>query len=189
MRLVAVDPLYSAEVRFSLQHPDISSALVAPEDALAATFIELHCLLDVSTKFTEHEDLPKANALMNGTRARRKRKRTTSSTTQHAYTFLDPVDHRAIEEYMALVEQTWNPPATEMNESPIHDARNGMASLDVVRALETSLDVLMVGVQRKHVGYRVMKGDCFFELAVVAPGVFNMSYLKVRVQNHCVLQS
>ncbi|KAG9257398.1 RasGEF protein [Emericellopsis atlantica] len=178
VRLVAVDPLYSAEVCFSLQHPDISSALVAPEGVLAAKLIELHCLLDVSTKFTEHADLSKANVLMNGTRARRKRKRTTSSTTQHAYTFLDPVDQRAIEEYMGLVEQTWTPPATEMQEIPMHNALHGMASFDVVRALETSLDVLMIGVQRKHNGYRVMKGESFFELASLAPGVFNMSYLK-----------
>lgn len=156
-------------IRFSVQHPDLTSAITAPESALVAEYMSTTCTIDVYRRRI------KINPLL----PRGKRKRTdpdpaTSATGGSEGEFnklLSSEDHRTINNFMAGFIPD---PQQSLYTKPLRLS-------EAKRIIETSLSVLLLGGGRKYTGFRVENGIDSVGLIQLAPGVFHMPYLKVHI--------
>lgn len=168
---------------FSIQHPDLSSSLVAPVSARVAIFQELKCVMDVCRIVTELvEEKP---------RMKRSRKRPRNSSTDvreeasdETYRSLAPGDQRAINDFIAMLgdkkEKTVKaPPDTvKRKEVKVKQPLQNFESLH--DAIEAALNLLLLGGSRKTPGFRTNKeGSSFAGMSRLVPGVFHVPGLKV----------
>ncbi|PTB39892.1 hypothetical protein M441DRAFT_142103 [Trichoderma asperellum CBS 433.97] len=139
---------------FSIQHPDLSSALVTPKDASTANFQSVTCYIEVS---------PAKQSL------KRKRTKTTEDTSG-----MFP-DGPRILEYL--------PPNTHREAQKIsHSGKTSRTELikQLKQMLDIALELIVLGSRKQYKGIitsTYTPAEC---LAHLAPAVFSMLYLKVN---------
>lgn len=163
-------------IRFSIQHPDLTSGLVAPSDALTAGLFEVSCSLDLSMiEFKEHiEDSPCLREGSNNVSV------SCLASESHDDT-LTTDDQRAIDEFMAgfrgnkrqKCKDTRRKPVKTKHSRPIED----IAAFHHI--METSIEILIRG-EKRCPGIKMLEGTSWPGLIKLAPGVFHMDHLKVN---------
>jgi hypothetical protein len=156
------------QMSFSIQHPDLSSALVTPKDAFTAEFQSVTCCIDFS---------PTKPSL------KRKRVKETNECIEIQEPSGIPLDdQRAI----APLIQGWNLISSRQN---IHRDTQGLPPSDKLwkiesleqlrKLLEIALEITVLGSGKQHKGIATnncTRTGCLMRLA---PAVFNVPYLKV----------
>ncbi|KAI8688698.1 hypothetical protein NCS55_00124100 [Fusarium keratoplasticum] len=167
---------------FSVQHPDLTSALVAPRTARTSPFRTLILPISISTP-TDSHDLDKKP---------RKRRRNTGKlkwrdcqeTTEEndLLATLEVDDQRAIENFMSSLNFPPNKNKRKKH-TTCRDRDDELACLKVLETLrslslvEILLEQLMLAPEKKYRGYQVWGGSSTHCLTNLAPGVFHIPYL------------
>jgi hypothetical protein len=168
-------------ISFSIQHPDLTCGLVAPEDALAARLVEVSCLVDLSTVSScEQSDDASLTQREDGSN------NAPDYTTRDLYDSLAVDDQRAINEFVRGF-QSGN------DRLPSRAARVGRTKVkrrkpveDLAlfhKVLDASMITLIRGASKRPTGVKVLEGFSWLGLVNLAPGVFHMDYLKARLQD------
>ncbi|CAM1504136.1 Fc.00g017270.m01.CDS01 [Cosmosporella sp. VM-42] len=154
---------------FSIQHPDLMSAMVAPTGALTARFRALKMSINVSKPSDER---PGAGRQKRG----KKRKKTANSEDSgerrplegdDIFPSIDPDDLQAIEHYML----SFNIPSG----LTIEDVLGNISSSNVFEVL---LEQVMLRPNRRFKGLQVFGCPASQCLTQLAPAVFHIPYLK-----------
>ncbi|EGR48065.1 RasGEF protein, partial [Trichoderma reesei QM6a] len=171
-------------IAFSIQHPDLSSALVTRGDALTAEFESVTCRVN----FTLIQDEPSKKKKRS---LKRKRERWPDESIEgnqldgvscddDYLACLSPDDQRAIDEFIQSLQMVPHKPGTNRSTPKAAQGAQALEFSDLFRPLfEAALEVLVLGSAKKHKGVTTVdcnRAECLTQLA---PAVFNMSYLKV----------
>ncbi|KAK5998009.1 hypothetical protein PT974_00378 [Cladobotryum mycophilum] len=172
------------ELSFSIQHPDLSSALVPPADAFTADFRSVTCSVDIS-KVEKESSAPDGRRCKRRkcrqTEARVEREETKDTVDEELYTSLIFEDQRAIDEFML----GWGVDSAASEGKALKERKHenedkGMyLSEQVRRMLEVTLRVLVLGNGKPLKGVRVRESTVSQALTKLAPAVFHIPYLKV----------
>ncbi|KAF5027556.1 hypothetical protein F66182_298 [Fusarium sp. NRRL 66182] len=169
---------------FSLQHPDLSSALVAPVSAWTTPFRTLLLAIDVN-KLTKRQEAPTKST---GTRKRQKRASKPRATARPRseerclLETLEPADQQAIETFISSLNCPLN---SNQSDTLRIQSKNDVAprvelleELHSSSAIEILIEQLTLAPEKKYRGYHVWGGGSKYCLAKLAPGVFHTPYLK-----------
>lgn len=138
---------------FSIQHPDLSSALVAPKDAPAPEFESVICYIDVS---------PAKPSL------KRKRSKATKDPSdiflvgERILEYFSQNPHRETRK----LSRSAKPPKTE-------------AMKHLKQLLDIALELMVLGSRKQYKGITTNTYTWAECLTQLAPAVFSMQYLKV----------
>ncbi|KAF5719102.1 hypothetical protein FMUND_4891 [Fusarium mundagurra] len=168
---------------FSLQHPDLSSALVAPVSAYTTAFRKLMLSIDVRNVSQEEEHPRKC---LKTSKRRKKRgkqkKRVEGCIESNLLGTLDLVDQQAINSFMFSLnspceEGSGNASQTLSREDKIKDIKV-LKDLQSSSLIEILFEQLMLAPERSYRGYQVWGCGLCYCLTKLAPGVFHMPYLQ-----------
>lgn len=173
---------------FSIQHPDLTSALVAPRNAPTAEFQAVWCTLDISTSVTEYQtvetkptDQPQQpqEKHINGSR----------ETNDEIYHSLDLDDRMAIDSFLTPLGGPCGERSREINlKRKRVKSVKPVADVSASRSLvEATMDILLFGGGKKCFGFKVLEGEALPGLMHLAPGVFHMPYLKVSTSDYEII--
>lgn len=183
------------EMIFSVQHPDLSSALIAPQGTLSADFRSSSWRIDISTKRA-----PRASR-----DGRRKRQRMeqglaraeTPSTVPPSdgddfYHCLTSADRRAVEDFVLSMDFGANPPQERQGagHEEVNSARlvESLTGSDTVRDfVQLAIRMLVCGQKGQQKGFTILQSSPLHSLTNLAPAVFHIPYLKARVQRRKLL--
>ncbi|KAG5753637.1 hypothetical protein H9Q72_003339 [Fusarium xylarioides] len=169
---------------FSLQHPDLSSALVAPVSAYTTAFRKLTLSIDVRNISQEEEHSRKCLKTSKRHKKRGKqKKRVEGCIESNLLGTLDLIDQQAIDSFMFSLnspceEGSGNTSQTLSQEHTIKDIKV-LKDLQSSSLIEILFEQLMLAPERSYRGYQVWGCGLRYCLTKLAPGVFHMSYLKV----------
>lgn len=194
LRLLYIDSSseYPNRICFSIQHPDLSSALV-PDTTRLARFHAVSYSIDLGhVEEKGHRGKRRATRTKNPKNTALVNSRTGNVMRGHGdvdYNCLTEDDQRALDEFTANLNLDKNLPA-EPRRLKRRRSRTVIASelLDATYTkdiLEACLENIMVGIRRcpRHLKFTHRSpGKALSELV---PGVFNMPYLKVRPLTNC----
>lgn len=166
-------------ITFSIQHPDLTSGLVAPEDALAVGLVQVSCLVDLSivSTFEHSSDAPPLAQCYDGS------DNSLDHTTNDLYDSLTMEDQRAIDEFVLSYRRSetghgrLRKPRARMTKVKRRGPIEDMALFHKV--LEAAMVILIRGASKKPAGVKILEGASWSGLINLAPGVFHMDYLKV----------
>lgn len=172
---------------FSLQHPDLSSALVAPASAWTTPFQSLLIAID-TRKFDKRQEPPKGNSKATKRRKTTKKAEARSEprSKDDLLETLEPTDQHAIENFISSL----NLPGTsnKRKSTQTHSRSKSTTCIEVLESLHSSslLDIifeqLILAPEKTYKGYQVWcKSD--YRLTRLAPGVFHVPFLKVWSRN------
>ncbi|KAF5685367.1 hypothetical protein FCIRC_3493 [Fusarium circinatum] len=168
---------------FSLQHPDLSSALVAPISAYTTAFRKLTLSIDVRNVSQEEE---RPRKCLKTSKRRKKRcnpkDRVKSCTESNLLSTLELADQQAIDSFMFSLnspceEGSGNASQTLPREDTIKDVEV-LKDLQSSSLIEILIEQLMLAPERSYRGYQVWGCGLSYCLTKLAPGVFHMPYLK-----------
>ncbi|KAF5643878.1 uncharacterized protein FTJAE_2947 [Fusarium tjaetaba] len=168
---------------FSLQHPDLSSALVAPVSAYTTAFRKLMLSIDVRNVSQEEEHPRKCLKTSKRWKKRVKhKKRVGGRIESNLLGTLDLVDQQAIDNFMFSLnspceEGSRNTSQTLSREDAINDLK-ALKGLQSTSLIEILFEQLMLAPERSYRGYQVWGCGLCYCLTKLAPGVFHMPYLK-----------
>ncbi|KAF4441263.1 hypothetical protein FACUT_2765 [Fusarium acutatum] len=162
---------------FSLQHPDLSSALVAPVSAYTTAFRKLMLSIDVRN-VSQEEEHPRKRLKT----SKRRKKRAEDCIESNLLGTLDLVDQQAIDSFMFSLnspceEGSGNASQTLSREDTIKDIKV-LKDLHSSSLIEILFEQLMLAPERSYRGYQVWGCGLCYCLTKLAPGVFHMPYLK-----------
>ncbi|KAI1068405.1 hypothetical protein LB507_004606 [Fusarium sp. FIESC RH6] len=148
---------------FSLQHPDLSSALVAPASAWTTPFQSLLIAID-TRKFDKRQEPPKGNSKATKRRKTTKKAEARSEprSKDDLLETLEPTDQHAIENFISSLNL---PGTSNKRKSTQTHSRNII------------FEQLILAPEKTYKGYQVWcKSD--YRLTRLAPGVFHVPFLK-----------
>jgi hypothetical protein len=168
---------------FSLQHPDLSSALVAPASAWTTPFRSLLISIDIR-KSDKRQEPRKRNskATKRQKTTKKAEERSEPRSEDNLLETLEPTDQHAIETFISSL----NLPETsnKRKSTQTHGRSQSPACIEVLKSLHSSslLDIifeqLILAPEKTYKGYQVWcKSD--YCLTRLAPGVFHVPFLKV----------
>ncbi|RFN53221.1 hypothetical protein FIE12Z_2569 [Fusarium flagelliforme] len=167
---------------FSLQHPDLSSALVAPASAWTTPFRSLLIAIDIR-KSDKRQEPPKRNskATKRQKTTKKAEERSEPRSEDNLLETLEPTDQHAIETFISSL----NLPETsnKRKSTQTHGRSQSTACIEALKSLHSSslLDIifeqLILAPEKTYKGYQVWcKSD--YCLTRLAPGVFHVPFLK-----------
>ncbi|KAF4510897.1 hypothetical protein G6O67_002745 [Ophiocordyceps sinensis] len=174
------------EMIFSVQHPDLSSALIAPQGTLSADFRSSSWRIDISTKRA-----PRASR-----DGRRKRQRMeqglvraeTPSTVPPSdgddfYHCLTSADRRAVEDFVLSMDFGASSPQERQGagHEEVNSARlvESLTGSDTVRDfVQLAIRMLVCGQKGQQKGFTILQSSPLHSLTNLAPAVFHIPYLK-----------
>lgn len=173
----------AGQMTFSIQHPDLSSALVPPDDASTAEFRAVSCSINLSTP-------QKAAAPPRPTRQTRSRKRVKVEEVDSSqdgagddelYECLTADDRRAIDDFVSSLNfrTTGNHPTGPVQQGVTGAIEDILGSGNVQNLLQTALRILVLGSNRSYKGVKALESTPSQSLTVLMPAVFHVPYLKV----------
>jgi hypothetical protein len=191
--------MLTGEVGFSIQHPDLSSALSPPDGALVAEFYSASYNLVLSQTRTSSTATSKGRQKSGSSRKRespakpakachksrkknRKRKtdrqrRNSKLETDDIYHRLETPDQEAIDDFISrLVSYS----AQQQHSEAIQAADIILLPSNTTRLMYAALETIALGNHRDLKAFKVEEGSFPPGLIRLAPAVFNMPYLKVR---------
>lgn len=182
LRLVPSSKTPFESIVFSIEHPDLTSGLVAPKDAFTARLLDVSCEVDFSLVSLRGEQ--------NDVRIKTPRQsltkeamRSLPDTPHTLYNALGIDDQKALDDFMLSFkgEETrthGEPPRKRLKTKhymPVQDISS------LCKITETILEVLIQGGKRTYAGFRLLERHRWPGLLHVAPGVFHIDYLKVSM--------
>ncbi|QUC21070.1 uncharacterized protein UV8b_05313 [Ustilaginoidea virens] len=177
------DEILANRISLSIQHPDLSSALTAPETAAVAAFRSVSYSIELSADCRAH--CPKRD------RARPTRKIehlaledriAVEEFTQNMREQLVPADRQAVDEFMRSIN--FDPRSKPCCRTSNQPQRECLTTCDVLFTtsvkglIDSCLNNILLGTRRHPQNLRVINSKHFVPLSRLAPGVFNMTYLK-----------
>ncbi|RSL71659.1 hypothetical protein CEP53_001409 [Fusarium sp. AF-6] len=167
---------------FSIQHPDLTSALVAPQTARTSPFRTLILPISISTPADSHDldNKPSKRRRKTGKLKGKGCQETTEENNLLATLEVD--DQRAIENFMSSLNfpQNKNKRKRHITCRESDDEAACLKVLETLRSLslvDILLEQLMLAPEKKYRGYQVWGGSSTHCLTKLAPGVFHMPYL------------
>ncbi|RKK90533.1 hypothetical protein BFJ71_g11552 [Fusarium oxysporum] len=169
---------------FSLQHPNLSSALVAPVSACTTAFRNLMLSIDVRNVSQEEE---RPRKCLKTSKRRKKRdkpkERVEGRMESNLLDTLELIDQQAIDSFMSSLNSpcekgSGNASQTLPREDTITDIKV-LKDLQSSSLIEILFEQLMLAPERTYRGYQVWGCGLSYCLTKLAPGVFHMPYLKV----------
>ncbi|RSL48923.1 hypothetical protein CEP54_012671 [Fusarium duplospermum] len=167
---------------FSIQHPDLTSALVAPQAARTSPFRTLILPISISTP-TDSPDLDKKPSKRRRKTSKLKgRGRQENTEENDLLATLEVDDQRAIENFMSSLNFPPNKNKRQKHTAcrDRDDETSCLKVLETLRSLslvEILLEQLMLAPEKKYRGYQVWGGSSTHCLTTLAPGVFHIPYL------------
>ncbi|KAL7933486.1 hypothetical protein V8C35DRAFT_56396 [Trichoderma chlorosporum] len=172
------------KILFSIQHPDLSSALITRKDAFIAEFESVSCHINISPKKREpsvkkHSSKRKLTETSECTMARQP---DDVLTDDEHLVHLSLDDQRVIDAFiqslnmMPAQEGRGNSPPRSSQSDSIGERLEFSERLK--QLFEVALGIFVLGSRKKHKGIAAV--DCTHAecLTQLAPGVFDMPYLK-----------
>ncbi|KAJ4315144.1 hypothetical protein N0V84_008532 [Fusarium piperis] len=167
---------------FSVQHPDLTSALAAPHTARISPFRTLLLPISISTP-TDSHDLDKKPSKRRKSASKLKGRGCQETIEEDdLLATLEVDDQQAIENFMSSLN--FPPNKNKRKENTACRDRDGeVACLKVLETLrsvslvEILLEQLTLAPEKKYRGYQVWGGSSTHCLTRLAPGVFHMPYL------------
>ncbi|PNY24080.1 Ras guanine nucleotide exchange factor A [Tolypocladium capitatum] len=175
---------------FSIQHPDLSSALVAPAAACTAEFRSSSCSIDICTK--------KASRAASNQRDRKRRKKedheaqleehsdVPSQDDDYFYHSLTVADRMAIDKFVLSMNfgagekrDEQGPKRKERDLSQLVDKI--MGSDHVQDLIHAALKILVLGHKGQNRGVTVLESTPSQSLTDLAPAVFHIPYLRASI--------
>lgn len=173
------------EIRFSIQHPDLSSALAPPEEALAADFKEVQCAINIQCvgdgedggktpkkrKVKKEKSKPGSDHPRVGDQER-------ALVERELYDSLNPEDRRMIDDFLEgfdfaqLGNRRRKRPRGSFPVGHIEDAR---------ALIEGAVEIALLGGSKRVNGIKALEGADIQGLTQLLPGVFHMPHLKVSL--------
>ncbi|KYK61263.1 hypothetical protein DCS_02405 [Drechmeria coniospora] len=163
---------------FSMQHNDLSSALVAPSGALTAEFRSLQCSINVSARNHQsngdHRERKKRKVACQDAKAEGKHFDMASEEDDSFFQALAPSDRQAIDNFCLIMNFNHDD-----KKDAIHSAlfRRGPSPNNVQILVHASLSMLVSGHKGQHRGVTVLESNPHCSLISLAPGVFHVPYL------------
>ncbi|RDA84033.1 hypothetical protein CP532_6509 [Ophiocordyceps camponoti-leonardi (nom. inval.)] len=165
----------SDEMIFSLQHPDLSSALAAPKGASSIEFMAWTCRVDVC--FEKPSKGRKQRRCSSSTTAGTKKKKsaktcpavitTDNGDEDYLYRCLTPSDRKAVDDFLS-----------SMSFEAGGDVGRLVASSSVRDAVQLAIGAVVCGRRKSLGGVAVLKSSRAHCLVRLAPAVFHIAYLK-----------
>lgn len=190
LRLLRIDGSneYPNRTYFSIQHPDLSSALV-PDTTTVARFHSVSYSIDLA------QVQKKGHPAKRTAKVAKMPKRTTLATSQTEnvpigggdadYNRLTLDDQRAVDEFIAnmkldvdVTEGSRRAKRRRSQHSIVTEILDAAYIKDIV---EACLENIMVGIRRCPKNLKLTDRSPGKALAELVPGVFNIPYLKVRL--------
>lgn len=176
---------------FSIQHPDLTSALVAPANALTARFLGVSCSINISSP--RKDVAPPEPVVEKLGRPCKKRKVHEEMASKGAsedgdiYDGLTTENHQAIDDFLSslnlqLVDGNQLGGRAERHQQHTRGAEEILASPTIPDLLQTALKMLVLGGSGTHKGISVLEGKSFQGLKELVPAVFHFPYLEVSLQ-------
>ncbi|KAI8719237.1 hypothetical protein NCS52_00704200 [Fusarium sp. LHS14.1] len=172
----------SGLLSFSVQHPDLTSALVAPQTARTSPFRTLILPISISTPADSHDADEKPRKRRRNTGKLKGRGCQETTEENDLLATLEVNDQRAIDNFMSSLNF---PPNNNKRKkpTPCRDRDDEAACLKVLETLQSLslvdilLEQLMLAPEKKYRGYQVWGSSSAHCLTNLAPGVFHMPYL------------
>lgn len=167
---------------FSIQHPDLTSSMVAPKDAVTARLLEISCQVDLSTVTIQQQegdgDASGSDQLLD-----EETKAILPPTYKGLYDNLSSDDQRALDKFLSCFKgertrRRHEEPRRKRVKTKHHRPVEDISAF--LKLTEAVMDVLVQGGKRTYPGFKLLEGTSWPGLLHVAPGVFHMDYLKVR---------
>lgn len=171
-------------IQFSIQHPDLSSFLAAPAEALTAEFREVRCRIDVqahvegkpSAKGKKRRKTQYAKQEPQFDHLKRFSNENSGPMETDVYELLDPADQIWIDEFLSG-------PVPPVSRNKRHRGAADSASVDSIQysrsLLEGAVEIALFGGSKRVNGVKVLEGADTQGLTQLLPGVFHMPHLKV----------
>lgn len=181
------DTHLAGQMSFSIQHPDLSSALVAPVDASTARFRAVSCSVNISTP-------PKVLAPLKPVTKPRKRARKTVAVEKvpddravaeddELFQCLTAADRQAIDDFVARVKCEADGGNTVRGQQGRTKTVQEILGSDNMRnVLHALLGMLVFEPGRTYKGVKVLESTPSQTLTELMPAVFHIPYLKVSLQ-------
>lgn len=169
---------------FSVQHPDLSSALVAPQGALSADFRSSSCHIDISPSKAS-EDGKRKRQKTNEARSRPQVLPGTTSDEEDLYRDLSSADRKAVEDFVQSINfgasSQVGDECGETDATKSVRLADGLTSSARVRDLvQAAIRMLVCGQRSSHKGLVMLGSMPSHALTNLAPAVFHIPYLKAR---------
>ncbi|VUC23879.1 unnamed protein product [Clonostachys rosea] len=178
IRLISLgDGTAANEIELSIQHPDLTSALVAPIKTLVAEFISARCAIDLSvTKSfsTAHQRSRKP--------AQKPPDEAASNNHRVVHQKLDLDDQRAVTEFVANLheceERNLQPSSSKRRR--ISETQHPIENIGLHKnAIDTALRFILFGSNSTGNSYKPLEQVSSPGLSQLAPGVFNVPFTEV----------
>lgn len=175
-------------ISFSIQHPDLNSALLPPSSALVAHFRALKLSINISE--VGNQRVPEEEPSKRGRRKKKtrvkERDKTEATSDDEFFSSLAFDDRQAIDVFMSSL----NLPSHGSQIGSAQSARHSCISIGDILGTISSLplidillDRLLLGSKKRHRGLQITGSSPSHCLTKLAPAVFHVPYLKVRNQS------
>lgn len=176
-------------ISFSIQHPDLNSALLPPSAALVAHFRALKLSINISE--VGNQIVTEEGPSKRGRRKKKKtrvneRDKTEATGDDDFFSSLDFDDRQAIDVFMSSL----NLPSHGSQIGSAQSARHSGISIGDILGTISSLHLidillhrLLLGSKKRHRGLQITGSSASHCLTKLAPAVFHVPYLKVRNQS------
>ncbi|KAF4984626.1 hypothetical protein FZEAL_202 [Fusarium zealandicum] len=171
---------------FSIQHPDLTSALVAPVAARTAPFRSLILAINIAepvkTSDSPDQDHTRPNKRRRNTDVPKRKSRTEAVERNDLLATLEVGDQQAIESFITSL----NIQAKDQRRERTPQRRESDDMATCIRMLENLqsssimdilLEQLMFAPKKKYRGHRILGDFSAYCMTKTAPGVFHMPYL------------
>jgi hypothetical protein len=168
---------------FTIEHPDLSSAMAAPGNALTAEFRAVTCALDVSTRVTEYqlvEDKPKGHPRKS--QKKKKQAFTLGLDDDEDCCNLGLDDRMAIDRFISSfdgIREGSPKSAVGLKRKRVEKVTPVTDIISARGLFEAAVEILLFGGTRRCIGFKVLEGESLTGLVHLAPGVFHIPYLTV----------
>lgn len=172
------------EVTFSIQHPDLSSGMIAPKAALTAELQLVSVSVHISNRRAVEAPCKKRRVAgsRTGPQVERssKRRDTTGLLSEHTCPALGSEDYRAIDDFLLNLDDQQRSVDTTIHPEPKLTEDQVFSHSSLPLLVHSSLAVLLQGTKKRHVGIKWTDGKTWSGLLQLAPAVLYIPYLQVR---------
>jgi hypothetical protein len=165
------------EIGLSIQHPDLTSALVASTKTLVAEFISVRCAIELSVTKTSSTARKRPRLPV-----QKPPDEATSNTHRGIHQDVDIGDQRAVVEFVVNLHECeeWNRQPNKSKRKRISETQHPIENIGLHKNdIDTAIRVILLGSDSSSNSYRPLEQVSAPGLSQLAPGVFNVPYTEV----------
>lgn len=179
---------HPANISWSVQHPDLTSVLSAPQQALTAEFREVRCSIELKqpsqvqqvAKGSKRQKLKEEGFGIPQKLTQEAENNIEAYIQEEMYDSLDPEGQRMIDQMLGPCSPKINDDRRTTKKRTQRTTSARLVSLEDFRGLiEGALEIALFGTAKRLNGIKVLNGANIQGLTHLLPGVFHMPYLKV----------